>query len=213
MDFRSLFFWRKPPISDLGALADFIDERAAFVVQKGIYEYSRARAGHYAKVLFSEQEFKLALEQSRWAAYPLGLAMVSEVAAGVLAQPAEGDRTRLLKGLNELVLSVFDRYPLPAPFTFQVWSEARSELARRLQSVGLHPTKRAKDIPAPYARIYWDLMPIAKEARTADFPTTHNYLKVTLCNVHDQLTDRADISKLVSALAEGSAQSAVATAS
>ena len=30
--------------------------QSAFWLQKGIYEYSRARAGHYAKVLFREQE-------------------------------------------------------------------------------------------------------------------------------------------------------------
>ena len=47
----------RPPISDLKALADFIDEQAAFVVQKGIFEYSRARAGHYSKVLFLEPDF------------------------------------------------------------------------------------------------------------------------------------------------------------
>ena len=47
-------FRRAPPIRDGQSLADFIDRNAAFVVQKGIYEYSRARAGHYAKVLFRE---------------------------------------------------------------------------------------------------------------------------------------------------------------
>jgi hypothetical protein len=39
-------FRRRPPIHDLDELALFIDENAAFLVQKGIYEYSRARAGH-----------------------------------------------------------------------------------------------------------------------------------------------------------------------
>ena len=33
-----------------------------FLVQKGIYEYSRARAGHYAKVLFREPEFQAAAD-------------------------------------------------------------------------------------------------------------------------------------------------------
>ena len=47
-------FRPRPPIRDVPALAAFIDENAAFLTQKGIYEYSRARAGHYAKVLFSE---------------------------------------------------------------------------------------------------------------------------------------------------------------
>ena len=69
-------FRRKPPIRDQAALATFIDENAAFLVQKGIYEYSRARAGHYSKVLFREPEFQSAVEVSRWRAYPLGLVMV-----------------------------------------------------------------------------------------------------------------------------------------
>jgi hypothetical protein len=45
-------FKRQPPIRDAAALAEFIDGNAAFVTQKGLYEYSRVRAGHYAKVLF-----------------------------------------------------------------------------------------------------------------------------------------------------------------
>ena len=113
MKLRDLLFWRKPPISDLSGLADFIDEQSAFLVQKGIYEYSRARAGHYAKVLFSEQEFLEALERSRWSAYPLGLAMVGEVVEGILRPHAGSEQARQLEELSALVLSVFDRYPNP----------------------------------------------------------------------------------------------------
>ena len=83
-------------------------------MQKGIYEYSRARAGHYSKVLFSEKEFQDALERSRWSAYPLGLAMVGEVAEGVL-RPHAADPAHQLERLTALVLSVFDRYPTPPP--------------------------------------------------------------------------------------------------
>ena len=78
------FLRRKPPIRDAAAVGTFIDENAAFLVQKGIYEYSRARAGHYAKVLFKEPGFHAAVEVSRWTAYPLGLAMVAEMVEGVL---------------------------------------------------------------------------------------------------------------------------------
>ena len=193
MKSRRLFFWRKPPINDLSALADFIDEQAAFLVQKGIYEYSRARAGHYAKVLFSEQEFQDELERSRWSAYPLGLAMVGELVEGILRPHAGSEQTRLLEGLSALVLSVFDRYPTPAVLDRGAWSDARAELARRLQSVRLHTPKRAKDIPEPYAKVYWDLMPIKKEVRSADFPTTRSYLKIALCNIHDELLKRSDL--------------------
>jgi hypothetical protein len=87
-------FRKRPAIRSQQELAQFIDENAAFLVQKGIYEYSRARAGHYAKILFREPEFAEALDRSRWAAFPLGLAMVAEVVEGILRpladEPANG---------------------------------------------------------------------------------------------------------------------------
>src|SRR6478609_6157601 len=106
-------FRRAAPIRDVQTLADFIDRNAAFVSQKGIYEYSRARAGHYAKVLFGEPEFIEAVDRARWRAYPIGLAMVAEVVEGALRPHTGNDHLRQLAGLRELVLSVFDRYPVP----------------------------------------------------------------------------------------------------
>src|SRR5436190_16586739 len=107
-------FRRAAPVRDAQELADFIDRNAAFVVQKGIYEYSRARAGHYAKVLFREPEFQAAAEQSRWRAYPLGLALVAELVEGVLRPAAVENRQPQADALNALVISVFDRYRTPA---------------------------------------------------------------------------------------------------
>jgi hypothetical protein len=207
MNLSSLAFWRRPPIADLDALAAFVDERSAFLVQKGIYEYSRARAGHYAKVLFNEFEFLEALEQSRWRAYPLGLAMVGELVEGVLRGHADDAAARHFDGWRRFVLSVFDRYPAPAALGEAAWQEARADLDRRLQALGLHPPKWAIDIPEPYARMYWDLMPIHKEIRSRDFRTTHSYLKIVLCNIHDQLTSRADIPALVRQLRDASSLS------
>ena len=190
MSFLGLFR-RQPPIRDLAALADFIDQQAAFLMQKGIYEYARARAGHYAKVLFAEQGFRDAVEQSRWRAYPLGLAMVGELVEGVMRHHGN-DRSRQLDALRALVLSIFDRYPIPAAIGDEEWAQARVVLARRLQHVGMHPPKRAFDIAEPFAEIYFDLMPIHEKLRGRDFPTTRNYLRVTLCNIHDEFTKRMD---------------------
>jgi hypothetical protein len=202
MNWQDLFFRPRPPVTDLKTLADFIDEQSAFVTQKGIYEYSRARAGHYAKVLFSEQEFLDAVERSRWGAYPIGLAMVGEIVEGVLRPHAGAETGRQLDGLRALVLSVFDRYPVPESLGALAWGDARAELAGRLQLIGLHPVKRAKDVPEPFAKPYFDLMPIHKKLRGRDFETTHNYLRVTMCNIHDELSDRMDAAALVGALRE-----------
>src|SRR4029453_6947629 len=112
--FRSMglldIFRRPPPIRAGSALPEFIDGNAAFVAQKGIYEYSRARAGHYSKVLFREQEFQTAPDRSRWRAYPLGLAMVTELVEGVL-RPHLDDRRAALDKLIAISLSAFDQYP------------------------------------------------------------------------------------------------------
>jgi hypothetical protein len=194
-----LAWFRRPPrIADRRALADFIDEHAAFLVQKGIYEYSRARAGHYAKVLFAEAGFQQAVEEARWRAYPLGLAMVAELVESIL--PASGPRHERAEALTELVLGVFDRYPVPAALDQAQWSAARAELDTRLQQVGLHPPKRAMDIPEPFAESYFNLLPIHAKLRAAEAPTIRNYLRVTLCNIHDELTKRVDADALAAML-------------
>lgn len=181
------------------ALADFIDSNAAFLVQKGLYEYSRARAGHYAKVLFAEEGFRAAIEQSRWRAFPLGLAMVTEMVEGVL-RPYVDDRRATLDRLNTISLSVFDRYPVPAVLGSETWSELRANLARRLDLIGVHAVKPAKDIPTPFAENYFALMPIHEKLRASEFPTITNYLRVSMCNIHDEFTKRIDAPVLVSAL-------------
>jgi hypothetical protein len=193
------FFRRRPPIRDVAALADFIDRQAAFLAQKGIFEYARARAGHYSKVLFAESGFQNAVEQSRWRAFPLGLAMVGELVEGVL-RPHESDQRVALDALNSLVLSVFDRYPVPAALGEQAWSAERVELERRLRLIGMHAPKRAFDICEPWAETYFDLMPIHEKLRRSEFPTIRNYLRVTLCNIHDELTKRMDAQALAGRL-------------
>jgi hypothetical protein len=197
-------FRRRPPIRDLPGLADFIDQNAAFLVQKGIYEYSRARAGHYSKVLFSEPLFQEAIERSRWGAYPLGLAMVAEAVETVLGCQPGYRRDPALATLSSLVVSVFDRYPAPATLDPSEWSEARSELQRRLELIRLHVRKPAKDIPEPFAEAYFALIPIEKKLRASEFPTIRNYLRVSLCNIHADFSERADVPVLVTILSAGS---------
>lgn len=189
-------FRRRRPIRTGRDLADFIDGNSAFIIQKAIYEYSRARAGHYSKVLFSEPEFQQAVERSRWRAYPLGLAMVAEVADSVLRSQSAADRPREFEALVAIVLSVFDRYQPPGVLGERVWRELRADLEGRLWGINLHAPKRAMDIPGPYVQLYFDLMPIHEKLRGRDLPTTHNYLSVTLCNIHDELTKRIEAQPL-----------------
>jgi hypothetical protein len=203
-------FRRAPAIREAGALADFIDKNAAFLIQKGMYEYSRARAGHYAKVLLHEPEFLEAIEKARWQGFPLGLAMVGEMAEGVL-RPAMvreelgEDRRAGLDHIVALVLSVFDRYPVPPSIGPAAWEEARTDLKRRLDQVGLHPPKFVKDVPVPLADAYFELMPIHEKLRAADRPAITSYLKVSLINIHDELIGRLDVPAVAQSLRSGAA--------
>ena len=199
-------FRRAPAIREASALADFIDDNAAYLIQKGMYEYSRARAGHYAKVLLREPEFLAAIEKARWQGYPLGLAMVGEMVEKVLISPAVDDRRAGIDALANLVLSVFDRYPVPAPVGAAVWANERIELGRRLEQIGLHPPKPVKDIPVPYTQTYFDLMPIHEKLRAPDYPAITNYLRVSLINVHDNLIERLDVPAVAQSLMVGRAQ-------
>lgn len=194
------FFQRRARIRGPAQLADFIDRNAAFVAQKGIFEYSRARAGNFSKFLFAEKEFLDLLERARWLAFPIGLAMTGEVAEGILRPPFQERGTAAIELVKATVLEVFDRYPVPAIIAPEQWSEARLDLARNMDQVALHPPKPAKDIPERFADAYIGLMPIHEKLRQHEGPTIRNYLRVQLCNIHEELTRQLDSATLAASL-------------
>jgi len=202
VDFVRGFFERKPPIRDTQELADFIDENAAFLVQKGIYDYARARSGHYSKVLFTDEGFQNALNRSRWRAYPLGLAMVGELVDGVVAPPSRDDRRAVLDPLIRLVLSVFDRYAVPPSLSGDEWQQGRDELALHLERLSTHPPKRVIDIPVSFADRYFELMPFDKPFLTPDAPTARGFFQLSLARMHEELTTRMDAADMAGKLRE-----------
>ena len=192
-------FRRRPPIRDASALAEFIDTNAAFLMQKGLYEFSRARAGHYAKVLFGEPEFQAAVEVARWRAFPVGLLIIAEMVEGVL-RPHFPEPDAALRAVAALTLDAFDRYPVPAALGESEWREHRAALSNRLQLIGLHPPKRVIDIPEQWAESYFETMPIHESLRGRDFPTTRNYLRAQISNIHDEFVKRLDVPAVTATL-------------
>ncbi len=199
MSFLGLFR-RTPPIKGIGALADFIDRNSALLVQRGIYEYARARSGPFSKSLLVEPAFIASVNVSRWKAYPFGLAMVGEMVEGVLQTFNEDGRRAVLDPFIALVLSVFDRYPVPEALDQDIWAGAREDLARKLDQIGTHPPKRVIDIPVPYAESYFALMPIHEKMRSHDVPTTRSYLQLSLVHIHQEFLKRGDGRALTDAL-------------
>jgi hypothetical protein len=105
-----------------------------------------------------------------------------------------------MQALREVVLSIFDRYPFPECIARAEWLEARRELAHRLDLIGIHAVKFAKDVPEPFAEKYVALMPIHDKLRGHDHQTIRNYLRVTACNIHEEFEKRADAPALAAEL-------------
>ncbi len=199
------FFRRKPPIQDTKALADFIDAQSAFLVQKGMYDYTQARAGHYTKVLLKEQDFIDAFERSRWQAYPLGLAMIGEMAEGVL-YPHAHDRRAFFEAFQALILSVFDRYPAPPLIGPGPWQEARGELGAQARADRHAPAQRGHRYSGSLRAALFRSDAVSQgRLATRDMPTARSYLQINLINIRDELLKRADAPALVQALRAGTA--------
>ena len=193
------WFKRPPPIADLAALADFLDSRAAFVVQKGIFDYTRAISGPSFSMLIEETAFSAAVDEARWKNYPLVLSMVTEMVDGVL-RPYASSKEALGSALARTTLDTFDRYPVPAAIGTEAWSAARVDLETRLNRVTLHATKYAKDIPLSLAEAVFNGMPIHERLRGNHIEWVRNSLRSNLIRMHEEFTERADCVALVAAL-------------
>jgi hypothetical protein len=197
------FFRRKPPIRDPADLADFIDQQAAYLIQRYIFDYTHARTGPYSRGIWTQPEFMEEVDRSRWSAYPLGLAMVGEMVDGVLRPHAGGERRSVLDSLNKLILGVFDRYDVPKQIGTGAWRGARDELARKLDQIGTHPPKSVIDIPEPYVERYFNMMPFDKRLLTNDVPTTRSYLRLNLTHIRDELLKRMNAADMAARLRTG----------
>lgn len=124
--------------------------------------------------------------------------MVGEMVEGVLRPHSGEERRAVLDQLIAVVLSVFDRYPIPPSIGQDAWLMSRNELAKRIELTAGHAPKRVMDIPDPLAETYFALMPIHEKLRGRDFATTRNYLRVSLCNIHDELIEQLDTAAAIS---------------
>lgn len=196
MGFFDFLLGRKAPIATLDSLSAFIDEQAAFLVQKGIYDYSRARSGHFSKIMLADPGFQKALNRARWRAFPLGLAMVGETVEASLYEEGSKNRRELLDRLVTLVARIYDSYPKPDELTEEEWKAGRSDLLLHLERVSTHPPKRVIDIPVPFAERYFEMMPFDKAFLTPDAPTARSFMQLHLVKVQEELLSRGNLELL-----------------
>jgi len=192
------YFRRKPPVDTREKLIEFLDTRAAFLIQKNIFDYARARSGPYFSQIIKEQAFKDSVEVSRWTGYPTGLAALAEIVRGILFDHA--DRKPLNDAVASAALAAFDTYPVPAALGEETWKKARETLVERLALVNSHPPKFAKDVILPYAQVLYDSQPIHEELRKNDFEMIRAQLRINLVTMHDEFSSRVHKAALLADL-------------
>jgi hypothetical protein len=203
------WFRRPPPIDDRPGLLEFLDTRAAFLAQKGIFDFARATTGPHFYGLIKEKAFAEAVDRARWKSYPLTLSTVVEMVDGTLRPSAMGPMP-LAEALQGAALEIIDRYPVPAVVGPDAWSAARDELALRVIQIAMHPPKAVKDIPFPIADQFFRNLPIHERMRGHDQTWVTNNLRANLIRMWEEFDKRADVAALADAL--GVAREAAAAA-
>lgn len=86
--------FRRPPerFATISDLRRFIETRSAYVTQRSMYEYCRARAGTHWQYLVSEKPFVDQMSIKRWMAYPEILGDICVAVEGAL-RPHAGPKT------------------------------------------------------------------------------------------------------------------------
>jgi hypothetical protein len=185
-------WFRKPPIATIDSLEAFLDSRAAFMAQKCVVEYCRARTGVLSMKLFKEPAFREALHHSRWTTYALVYCDVAEMVEGVLRPYAHRDLNRLAERLAHLAERTFASHGLPEGAPKNFWSDAVARLEHRLALAQLHAPRPVRDIPKTEIEAILESLPIHPSLRREDFELLQNNLRINLVRIYEDFLARAD---------------------
>lgn len=191
---------RKTKIASWSALEDFVDARAAFLVNRSMYEYSRARAGILAEKLFREQSFKDAIEEGRWRAFPLSLSNVLELIDGHLRGAAGGRAPDLLEALIGTGRRVLGRYPCPAGVEPDWWRERGEGVETSLRRAALAEPKAPQDICKATFDEMFALVPIHPDLMKLDREVVLNHMRGMMVNMAGEAEEQLDRAGLIAGL-------------
>jgi hypothetical protein len=193
-------FRRPPRIASLDDFDEFADSHAAFLVQKCIFEYARARSGTLSGALFKEKAFVDALDESRWRNYQICLGHVLQMVDAVMRPRAIDRVAALTEGLVDASARITARYDVPAGMAPDFWARARRYIEGRLRRASLAAPHPVKDIAKNDFQTFFDQLPIHERLRGHDFTLVRNNLRINLCRAHEIFLARIDETVLVTLL-------------
>jgi len=188
LDKLKSFFVRRR-ITSSRDLQDFLESRAAYLVQKSITEYSQARANMMFTSLLGEKQFQSAYEAARWTAYPAGLAMVAEVFAGQLRDRLGLNATAAETLVAKLSDAIINKMEGHGPLTSEQWSAARKDIETVLARASLAAPRRTHPIAGDRSRIIFDALPFHDAIRKHDYGMFRNTLAFHLAEIATELEE------------------------
>ena len=121
---------KSPPVTTADGLADFLSAQTAYVAQRTVIEYCRARAGLNWDKLFAERSFLERLEVCRWEGYAVVLAELAELALIRLRRDGAADPQAYLPALVQSAHAALLRHPVPSHRAS--WSDAADAIEQHL---------------------------------------------------------------------------------
>lgn len=198
-----LGWFRTEPIATVPELAAFMDSRAAFISQKCVVEYARARTGVLSPKLFKEQAFRDALSQSRWTTYTIAYCDVAEMMEGLLRKRVRISEAALSDLLARLGAEAFRAHGQPEGAPEDFWPRAIERLEHRLAEARLHAPKPVREIPKTDMEVVFANLPIHETLRGHDYELVQNNLRTNLVRVHEDFLAAVDFDRLARAIDSG----------
>lgn len=144
------------PIATGAALARFLSGHAAFIAQRTVLDYCRAKTGLFSYALFEEAAFKQAYDKCRWEGYAAVMGDLFLVAEGFV-RPSGTDALKIVEPLAMLYRRHLTEKAAP-DHRPQGWDDVLAAFDARLRlSVVAHPKSPVESVAASAHQIFLTL--------------------------------------------------------
>jgi len=173
---------RPVAIANYGSLLDFLDSRSAFLSQKCVYEYCRARSGLNWESLMREAAFIEAYEVSRWDAYAAALADLVIHLEGRLRPADTREHARLVDRLLVAAAEVLARHRADAHRPGG-WGVEIAALRGRLNQAQLGPPRPAAEVARVGGKRIYETLPLHPDMTKHDRELVTNAVRFNFCRI------------------------------
>jgi len=189
---------RSLPVAAASELTEFLGAQTAYIAQRSVIEYCRARTGLNWDKLVAEPAFFDRLEVCRWEAYALVLGDVAELALIWLRRHGAAAPETYLPGLVQAARAALLRHPVPSHRTS--WTDAGDAVERHLVRALMAAPRPVHLLGLHSADVIFDLLPIHADLRREDRAMFQNSVRFAICGAFNEMTRRFDVPALEASL-------------